>query len=892
MKTLLVIDELGMLLGSKNRWVKKGLSFYTRYLARRIDETVSSFSREELLIVGPKEVLNQSQEAKARQHVSYDEVIDQIDWRKAGNIASYLAKQIDTSDAIRKNFTDLFEDKISIPKTAYVRLSHLFCYDAVSHSLLVEHLIAAHHIGRVVVLGGKSEIEKIAQNVAASHRIATQILSPNDLIQGAKEQFVSFLYERDRKLHAEEEIKHRVGEKVPRFKKELIAFVPAHSLHFKTLIPLVAAIEQTGLFECVVFLSHSLLEFRSVLEQEHIASCSLDTFSHRANEREFVQFQNLVIRSFSNTSIKEAFEKMLTYERVNWYSVLNKKLQTFFRWSFSEIEILKKRFSRAFQTLKPKAIFVFSDARLYESSAAAVGKEMKIPVFFYSPNPIMALDEINHYDTGDFLLLGGPYIKEKIITNRYVDSSAVEVVGDIRFDQINEWKDSARTRKTCEMLGVGESKKMFLLISWYTNLKFTLEEKTFFFKTVWEGFRDTKDAVLVIKAHPNESESELKAFARNLGMNVSIVKEIPLYELLAASSGIITTASMTSLEAMMFDVPVLVIDLPKRDYDYYIPLKKGGGALSFKNSIELSHLINELCSNPDFFSKQVGKGRAFIARYIAKPNKGSAKRIMEILTHRVASKKNQKVVAIIQARVSSSRLPNKVLTQLSGQTVLEHVIERVKHAARVDEVVVATSVEASDNRIEELCRKKGISCFRGSLENVLERYVQASRKFGADIVVRVTADSPLVEPRWIDQAILFLQNGNVDYSNAKLPEEFPVGMGCEVITKEALEESLANAKMKEDFEHVTWHCLSHRNQFKIHFLSNPEKEANMNVRLALDEPNDLKLLVEIFKRLYSKNKNLGYAEIVKLYRSSPELFEMNQSVKEKPNLYVRTLGNQ
>lgn len=243
-----------------------------------------------------------------------------------------------------------------------------------------------------------------------------------------------------------------------------------------------------------------------------------------------------------------------------------------------------------------------------------------------------------------------------------------------------------------------------------------------------------------------------------------------------------------------------------------------------------------------------------------------------------------RTVAIIQARTSSKRLAKKVLIKLGEKTVLEHVIERAMKACEIELVVVATSNHPEDDEIEKICRLAGAGCFRGSIDNVLERYVQAAQKFNADIVVRLTADNPLTEPGWIDMAVAKLKAEILDYVNAKLPDEFPVGMGNEVITTKALQKSLANAKVREDFEHVTWYCLSHRNEFKLAFLTNPDKASGVNFRVTLDEPDDLKLLKTLWKRFPNQ---LSHSGLVAVLKKEPGVFTINKNVKEHPNLYTR-----
>lgn len=894
MNSLLLLDNLGGLLVSKNPAVQEGLRAYIRYIQKIAQHLVSNIElgvHDQFYIAGPREILAGFAPSQKVRIVFYDQVIDEIDWKKAGEISSNLADRVDASSTLRELCPEWFPPGASLPRIVFVRLAHLFCYDAVSHKLLIEQLCQNLKIEKMMVLGGLTEMEKVASGVAKQNHISFQACFPDDFLIRTKSFFDEYVYDRDRRLHAQEELRRENRTPPSKATKNYIAFVPAHSLHFKTLIPLAKKINQTGQFNSIVFLSHSVAEFRRVLEKENISYSTLDHFSSADEDNHFTKYRHSLDRAFEQLSKSERFRNDLTWDGIEWLDVMEKKVKSFFKWSFGETLMLKERFKKAFHEIGPKSVFVFSDARLYESAAAASAREIGIPVFFYSPNPMMALDEINRYNTGDDLLVGGCRMKQLIIEKQWMKPEHIFEVGDIRFDDLSEWKTNARMNGLKAEYGYQPEDKIFLLVSWYTNLKFTIEEKKIFFLGVRDAFRKNPQMKLVIKAHPNENEELLQNFVNSLGFDAPVLKNVPLYDLLAISSGIITTASMTSLEAMMFDVPVLSMDLPGRDYDYYIPLKKGGGAIPFKDSEALSQILNRLTSDMSFEQEQRRKGRIFVKQYIHYPESArdlAGEKILEILINISRKSKEKKTIAVIQARMSSERLPKKVLLKIGGETVLEHVIRRTQKAKRVDGVVVATSAQKEDDLIENECSRLGVACYRGSLENVLERYVKSAEKYNADIVVRITADSPLVEPAWIDQAVHELIARDRDYVNAKLPEEFPTGMGCEVIAYRALLKSLENAKIEQDFEHVTWYCLSHRDQFKIHFLTNFTKWHPKELRLSLDESADYELINTIWNEL-SHEKFIDYQTIGRLYQRKPHLFELNKHIQEKPNLYTREI---
>ena len=158
------------------------------------------------------------------------------------------------------------------------------------------------------------------------------------------------------------------------------------------------------------------------------------------------------------------------------------------------------------------------------------------------------------------------------------------------------------------------------------------------------------------------------------------------------------------------------------------------------------------------------------------------------------------VVAIIQARMSSSRLPGKVLLPLVEKPVLAHVIERLSYSRLIEKIVVATSVDSSDDPIANFCRENHVLCFRGSLEDVLDRYYRAAIENHADSVVRITADCPVIDPVVVDAVITGFLSGNYDLFG--LDGEFPDGLDCTVFSLSALKKARLNAKLKSEREHV------------------------------------------------------------------------------------------
>lgn len=176
-----------------------------------------------------------------------------------------------------------------------------------------------------------------------------------------------------------------------------------------------------------------------------------------------------------------------------------------------------------------------------------------------------------------------------------------------------------------------------------------------------------------------------------------------------------------------------------------------------------------------------------------------------------------KTIAVIQARLSSTRLPAKVMLDLDGQTLLQRVINRVRLSKFVDEIYVATSINNEDNVIANLCNTIQIECYRGSLENVLSRFYEIGKIKNADIIVRITADNPLTEPKMIDKAIEFITHTKKDYVGFK---DVPYGSAVEVFTMKSFEKIYKATNLsKHNLEHVTSYYYQNREMFDIALLS-------------------------------------------------------------------------
>jgi spore coat polysaccharide biosynthesis protein SpsF (cytidylyltransferase family) len=245
-----------------------------------------------------------------------------------------------------------------------------------------------------------------------------------------------------------------------------------------------------------------------------------------------------------------------------------------------------------------------------------------------------------------------------------------------------------------------------------------------------------------------------------------------------------------------------------------------------------------------------------------------------------------KNLAIIQARMSSTRLPGKVLLPLSDKPVLEHVIQRVRNCKLVDKVIVATTVHDSDDIIEDWCKKNNFDYYRGSLEDVLDRFYKVASQFKAENILRITADCPVIDSGIIDEVIEKYHEGNFDFYG--LSGEFPDGLDCTMFSFKALETAWKNSKLQSEREHVGPYMVNHPELFTI---GGYEKFKNLgHLRLTLDDPRDYQLLSTIFKKLYDIDNFFNHEMIINLLNKSPELLKINSEIIRNEG-YVKSILN-
>lgn len=242
--------------------------------------------------------------------------------------------------------------------------------------------------------------------------------------------------------------------------------------------------------------------------------------------------------------------------------------------------------------------------------------------------------------------------------------------------------------------------------------------------------------------------------------------------------------------------------------------------------------------------------------------------------------KKEKIAVIIQARTTSTRLPNKVLMELTpGKSMLWHLIERLKLAKKIDEIILAIPDTKENDVLEKFAKENNLKYFRGSEKDVLLRYYETAKAFKVDIIARITSDCPLIDPETVDKVVAEHLRSKADYTANVLKRTFPKGLDVEVLSFEALEKSFKETKERSDREHVTLYIREHPEKFK---RVNLENEKNLShLRWTVDEKEDLEFVREVYKRLYKGGKIFLTKEIVELLKKEPKLIEINKEIKRK-----------
>ena len=240
-----------------------------------------------------------------------------------------------------------------------------------------------------------------------------------------------------------------------------------------------------------------------------------------------------------------------------------------------------------------------------------------------------------------------------------------------------------------------------------------------------------------------------------------------------------------------------------------------------------------------------------------------------------------RVFATIEARMTSSRLPGKVLMQAVGKPMLQHMIERLKRVPSLDGIVVATTINSADDAVAELAKRLDVGFHRGSEEDVLNRVLDAAYSHNVDIIVETTGDCPLIDPAVVEHCIQCYFGADVDYVSNVIKRTYPIGMDTQVFATDILADVAARTDDPDDHEHVSLYIYRHPELYRLLNFPGPPELARPDLALTLDTAEDFQLISNILEALYPSNPKFGLADILRLIDANPELCEVNAHVQRK-----------
>jgi spore coat polysaccharide biosynthesis protein SpsF len=239
------------------------------------------------------------------------------------------------------------------------------------------------------------------------------------------------------------------------------------------------------------------------------------------------------------------------------------------------------------------------------------------------------------------------------------------------------------------------------------------------------------------------------------------------------------------------------------------------------------------------------------------------------------------ICATIEARMSSSRLPGKVMLPLAGKPMLEHIIERIKKSLLVEKVIVATTKEIADDCIENFCIKKSYLCYRGSTNNIVERILGAVTPYQPEYLLQATGDNPLIDPVHIDKTLKILIDQKADFASNNATQTFPIGYDVRTFTYAALQKVRESTIDPVDLVHGSYYIYRNPEIFPCVSWTATKEFKAPQYRLTVDEADDYELIKKIYASLYQEDPVFGYEKVFRFLKENPELAKINCKVTQK-----------
>jgi spore coat polysaccharide biosynthesis protein SpsF (cytidylyltransferase family) len=235
------------------------------------------------------------------------------------------------------------------------------------------------------------------------------------------------------------------------------------------------------------------------------------------------------------------------------------------------------------------------------------------------------------------------------------------------------------------------------------------------------------------------------------------------------------------------------------------------------------------------------------------------------------------IAAVIQARLGSSRLPGKTLMIIKGETLLGHLIKRIKVSKYVTDIIISTTTNKIDDAIVEFARERNVRVYRGSEEDVLDRFYKTAMEYRLGTIVRVTPDCPMLDPSVMDRVISKYLSGDYDYVSNTIKPTYPDGFDTEIFSFQALERAWREAKLYSEREHVTPYIVKNPKLFRLYNVEKDGEDLSW-MRFTVDTPEDYEFISKIFEKLYDTKDIFYMDDILEILRENPELCSINKGI--------------
>lgn len=534
-----------------------------------------------------------------------------------------------TNETLTSLFNNLRFKNILFIDVWRTHLTIHLAYTVLNYRQAIERLIKTHHPSRIIVLGSSPQ-EEIAKFIASKNKIDVECFKFPDFskINGL---VLDWLYGRQLSKNFNKfTSSHSKDVSIP---KGSYLLAVSFFRHLKTLIPLQQILKKINLSS--VFVVDDDLHGNPSLNTTHLAS----QLSKRTISKIYSEQRKVGMVAWQKIKHKIDCQP----NNINELTVLllQKYLKTLSLRAYPLVCLYLQAADRLISKFKPQGVFIISDLRPLEVSLALIARQHNIPSLLVSPNTILSRDAINEYTLADRVTVVGPYLKSQLVEIGVSDNK-IQILGDLRFYQIDKAKKEASRLKVYQKLNLPAEAKLVLLTSFRPNPEIPLKEKRRFFEISSQAVSQIPQARLIIKPHPTENKYQLLTRLKQWGITNALVtdnNELELIEILSACRAVLITWSMTGFEAIIMKKPVIVVNPTNKNYDRFIPYVSGGGAVKAASETELINYLDTLLDKNHPLTKERLKDASnFCQHYIKLPDKNISQRLEQILIQSSARK--------------------------------------------------------------------------------------------------------------------------------------------------------------------------------------------------------------------------------------------------------------